>query len=115
MSILQDHGGDCVKFAGDALLVMWEVKGSTGEELLDAYGGRQNTLQTELKPIHARGRLDSTIKNESDRMGIIEDITKRMSKSLTEAVGRAAAVALSLGRSRRLGRSFGGGSVWVTS
>jgi len=82
---------------------MWEVAPSTDESLMSMYGGNHsgvsstnNSPEHASKPIHARGRLDSTITSESDRLTIIKDISKRMSVTLQEAVSRAASVACSL-------------------
>ena len=104
MEIVREWGGDCVKFAGDALLVMWEIKAKSDTELLEIYGGDatawdgsvKGSIKHSEKPIHMRGRLDSTITSEGDRLSIIKDVSRKMSVDLREAVSKATLVACKL-------------------
>ncbi|MGE5462610.1 MAG: AAA family ATPase [Syntrophothermus sp.] len=58
IDVIHEHGGDVVKFAGDALIVVWRIDSSPGERDSASNGSqRQWTLRAVECALHIRERL----------------------------------------------------------
>ena len=64
IDIIQDHGGDVIKFAGDALLAIWRPGAASQEAPADDILRAAQCGLTIQETAHVLGVSDMTVKNE---------------------------------------------------